>query len=95
MLYKMAISGFEFSLVFDTQRKIRFFKNKYKIKILEDIQKTEIYSIGQYTNYQCTNFQANIFISVRAMPPKPGKGDDVTFLNHMILAFLIVAHQNK
>ena len=77
--------GFSNVLVFDPQKsKFRFFKNKYlQNQFFEDIPKTGIYSIELYTNYQCTKFQANIFISGCAMAQKPGKGDDVTFLNRI------------
>ena len=56
-----------------------FSKNKYlQNQIFEDI-KNGTYSIELYTNYLCTKFQANIFISSCSMDKKKtGKGD-VTF----------------
>ena len=53
--------------------------NTYEINFLEDI-KSRICSIELYTNNQCTQFQAYIFISGCAMAQNPGKCDDVTFL---------------
>ena len=73
--------GLSFFLVGNpTKSKFRFFKNEYlQNQNFQRYPKTGIYSIELYTNYQCTKFEANIFISGCAMAQKTGKGDGVTF----------------
>ena len=52
--------------------------------------------ISKLGNFTCHDFRGvcNVKISMAATGPKR-KGDDVTFLNRVFLAFLIVARQNK
>ena len=58
--------------------------NTYEIKIFEDIQKTGMYSIELYTNYQCTKFQANIFNSGCAMGQNQLKVMTSLFESHFL-----------
>ena len=82
----MAVSDFQNFWL--QKSKFQFFKNEYLQNNFLKIQKKNgIYSAELYTNYQCTKFQANVFISGCAMAQKPGKGDDVTFLNHIFGIF--------
>ena len=69
--------------------------NAQKFQNFIDIQKNGIYVIELCVTNRCTKFQVNIFIFGCVMTQKPGKGDDVTFLNRIFLAFLIVSLQNK
>ena len=96
MVYKMATRIFKHFGFWPQNQNFDFSKiNTYKIKTIEDIPKTGIYSIEVHTNYQCTKLEANIFITVYAMAQKPGKGDDVNFLNRIFGISNTVARQNK
>ena len=77
----MAISDFQNFWFLTPKSKFRFFKNQYlQNQKFEEI-KNGIYSIELYTNNQCTQCQANIYISGCAMTQKPAKRDGVTILN--------------
>ena len=66
--------GFSKVLIFDHQKsKFWFFKNKYiQNQFFLIYPKSGVHSTELYTNYQCTTFQANVFILSCAMAQKPG-----------------------
>ena len=82
----MAISDFQ-NFGFLTPKNQNFDFSKIDAQNFIDIQKTGIYVIELCVTNRCTKFQANIFIFGCAMAQKPGKGDDVTFLNRIFWHF--------
>ena len=54
-----------------------------KSKFLE-LLKNGMYVVKQHTNNSYTKFQSDPFLFGCAMVKKPGKGDDVTFLNAIL-----------
>ena len=85
----MAISDFQnFGFLTPRNQNFDFSKiNAQNFQHFIDIQKNGIYVIELCVTNRCTKFQANIFIFGCAMAQKPGKGDDVTFLNRIFWHF--------
>ena len=84
----MDVSDYQHFVFLPQNSQFRFFKNKCpKNPNFIDIQKTGIYVIELCVTNSCTKFQANILIFGCAIAQKPGKGDDVTFLNRIFGIF--------